>query len=192
MRKFGSEARKPAGHRLQPSYFLFSAPEGGEKTRLGGAPRREEQLIHRAGLSTDRDGTDDDLSRGFFHLPSLAPARPESHRSRGHHVRLDHLKLNSLTDQRPRKGWSRPRIVETRDTFLFHTTSTKNTYRSKNNKYLVTYVFWTVSPLPMERLGLVVYGLLQHISSQIIGVERGGQRQQPVYIGIVVNNFISF
>jgi hypothetical protein len=67
-RKSGSEAGEPAGHRLQPSYFLFSAPEGGEKTRLGGALRREEQQIPRAGLSTDRDGTDDDLSEGVFSL----------------------------------------------------------------------------------------------------------------------------
>jgi hypothetical protein len=44
----------------------------------------------------------------------------------------------------------------------------------------------------MERLGLVVYGLLQHISPKLIGVARGAQRQQPVYTGIVVNNFISF
>jgi hypothetical protein len=44
----------------------------------------------------------------------------------------------------------------------------------------------------MERLGLVVHGLLQLRSPKIIGVERGGQRKQPVYTGIVVNNFISF
>jgi hypothetical protein len=66
MRKSGSEAGEPAGHRLLPTYSLFSAPEGGEKTRLGGALRREKQLIPRAGLSTDRDGTDDDLSEGSF------------------------------------------------------------------------------------------------------------------------------
>jgi hypothetical protein len=85
MRKSGSEAGEPAIHRLQPSYFLFSAPEGGEKTRLGGALVRDEQLIPRAGLSTDRDGTDDDLSEGVFSpaFPPLAPARPESHKSRG-------------------------------------------------------------------------------------------------------------
>jgi hypothetical protein len=55
---------------------------------------------------------------------------------------------------------------------------------------MVTCMFWTVSLLPMERLGSVVYGLLQHMSPQITGVERGGgQRQHPVYTGIVVNNF---
>jgi hypothetical protein len=43
----------------------------------------------------------------------------------------------------------------------------------------------------MERLGLVVNGLLHLISPKIIGVERGAKRQQPVYTGIVVNNFIS-
>jgi hypothetical protein len=64
MRKSGTGAGEPPGHRLHPSYFLFSAPEGREKTRLGGAMRREEQLIPRAGLSTDRDWTDDDLSEG--------------------------------------------------------------------------------------------------------------------------------
>jgi hypothetical protein len=64
--KSGSEAEEPAGHRLQPSYFLFSTPEGGGKTRLGGALRREEHLLPRAGLSTDRDGTDDDMSEGGF------------------------------------------------------------------------------------------------------------------------------
>jgi hypothetical protein len=66
MRKSGSGAGEPAGHRLQPSYCLFSAPEGGEKTRLGGEQRREEQQISRAGLSTDRGGTDDDLCEGGF------------------------------------------------------------------------------------------------------------------------------
>jgi hypothetical protein len=70
MRISGTGAREPAGHRLQPTYFLFLVPEGGGKTRLGGEPRREEQLIPRAGMSTDRDGTDDDPSEGFFHLPS--------------------------------------------------------------------------------------------------------------------------
>jgi hypothetical protein len=50
------------------SYFLFTAPEGGGKTRLGGELRREEQLLPRAGFSTDRDGTDDDLSEGVFRM----------------------------------------------------------------------------------------------------------------------------
>jgi hypothetical protein len=72
MRKSCSEAGEPAGHRLQPSYSLLSAPEGREKTRLGGALRREEQLIPPAGLSTDRDGTDDDLSEGGF-SPAIPP-----------------------------------------------------------------------------------------------------------------------
>jgi hypothetical protein len=44
MRIYGTGAREPAGHRLQPSYFLLPTPEGGEKTRLGGELRREEQL----------------------------------------------------------------------------------------------------------------------------------------------------
>jgi hypothetical protein len=75
-------AREPAGHRMQPRYFLFQAPEGEEKTRLGSEPRREEQLLPRAGMSTDRDGTVDDQSEGFFTcLSTLAPGRPESHKS---------------------------------------------------------------------------------------------------------------
>jgi hypothetical protein len=69
MKISGTGAGEPAGHRLHPSYFFFSAPEGGEKTRLGGELRREEELLPRAGMSTDRDGTDDDLSEGVFHLP---------------------------------------------------------------------------------------------------------------------------
>jgi hypothetical protein len=67
---YGTGAGEPAGHRLQPSYFLFLAPEGGEKTRLGGELRRKEQLLPRAGMSTDRDGTNDGLSVGVFHLSS--------------------------------------------------------------------------------------------------------------------------
>jgi hypothetical protein len=84
MRKSGTEAREPVENRLQLSYLLFPTPEGGGKTRLGGEMRREEQLRPRAGKSTDRDGTDEDPSEGFFHMPfPLAPARPESHSTRG-------------------------------------------------------------------------------------------------------------
>jgi hypothetical protein len=84
MRTSGMGAGEPAGHRLQLSYILFPAPEGGGKTRLGGEVRREEQLLPREGMSTDRDGTDEDLSEGVFHMHfALAPARPESHGTRG-------------------------------------------------------------------------------------------------------------
>jgi hypothetical protein len=48
------------------SDFLFPTPEGGGKTWLGVEVRREEQLLYRAGMSTDRDGTDEDLSEGVF------------------------------------------------------------------------------------------------------------------------------
>jgi hypothetical protein len=34
-------------------------------------------------------------------------------------VRLDQLKLASLANPQPRRGWSMPRIVETSDTFNF-------------------------------------------------------------------------
>jgi hypothetical protein len=84
MRTSGTGAGEPTGHRLQLSYLLSPAPEGGGKTRLGGEVRREELLLPRAGKSTDRDGTDEDLSEGGFHMPiPLVPARPESHVTRG-------------------------------------------------------------------------------------------------------------
>jgi hypothetical protein len=84
MRQFGSGAGEPAGHRLQLSYLLVPSPEGGGKTWLGGEVRREEQLLPRAGKSTDRDGADEDMSEAFFHMPfPLAPARPESHGTQG-------------------------------------------------------------------------------------------------------------
>jgi hypothetical protein len=85
LRKSGTGAGEPAGHRMQLSYLLFPTLEGGGKTRLGGEVRREEYLLPRAGKSTDRDGTGEDLSEGVFHMPfPLAPARPESHGTRGH------------------------------------------------------------------------------------------------------------
>jgi hypothetical protein len=62
-------AGESAGHRLQLSYLLFPAPEGGGKTRLGGEVRREKQLLPWARKSKDRDGTDEDLSEGVFHMP---------------------------------------------------------------------------------------------------------------------------
>jgi hypothetical protein len=75
---------EPDGHFLQLSYFFSPTPEGGGKTWLGGELRREEQVLPRAGMSTDRDGTDDDLSEGYFTcLSPLAPERPESHMGRG-------------------------------------------------------------------------------------------------------------
>jgi hypothetical protein len=84
MRKSGTGAGEPAGHYFQLSYLLFPAPEGGGKTQLGGEVRREEQLLLRAGTTKDRDGTDEDLSEGVFHMPfPLAPARPESQGTRG-------------------------------------------------------------------------------------------------------------
>jgi hypothetical protein len=84
MRISGAGAGEPAGHYLQPSYFLFPTPKGGEKTRRGGELRREEQLLTRMGMCTDRDRTVDDLSEGVFTcLSPLAPGRPESHMSIG-------------------------------------------------------------------------------------------------------------
>jgi hypothetical protein len=68
MRKSGSEAGEPAGHRLQPSYFLFPAPADGEKAKLGGESRREDRLISRTGMCKDRVETVDDMSEGVFYL----------------------------------------------------------------------------------------------------------------------------
>jgi hypothetical protein len=84
MRISGTGVGEPAGHRLHPSCFFFSSLEGGGKTRLGGELRREDQLLPRAGMSTDRDGTDDDLSKGVFHMPFLpSSGTTGSHNSRG-------------------------------------------------------------------------------------------------------------
>jgi hypothetical protein len=70
MRKSGTGRGEPAGHRMRPSYYLFPTPEGGEKTRLGGELRREEQLLSRTGMCMDRVGTVVDLSEEFFRPPS--------------------------------------------------------------------------------------------------------------------------
>jgi hypothetical protein len=75
------------------------------------------------------------------------------------HVRLDEHKLTSLADQRPRRGWSKPRIVENSDTFYFILYAIKMHMESENDKYLFTCTFWKVSLLPMERSRLVVHGL---------------------------------
>jgi hypothetical protein len=64
----GAFAREQAGHRLQPSYSLFPAPEGGEKTRLCGELRREEQLLTREVHGSRHDRRRHE--RGVFHLLS--------------------------------------------------------------------------------------------------------------------------
>jgi hypothetical protein len=59
-------------------------PKEARSNGLGSELRREEQLLTQTGMYTDRDGTVDDVSEGAFHLNSpLAPARPESQKSRG-------------------------------------------------------------------------------------------------------------
>jgi hypothetical protein len=123
MRTSSTGAGELAGHRMQLSYFLFTSPEGGGKTRLGGELRREEQLLPQAGMSTDRDGTIDGLSEGVFTcLSPLAPARPESHRSRGQAG-----PPRPAQADRPRSSASPQRLeqaayreTKTSDTFLFH------------------------------------------------------------------------
>jgi hypothetical protein len=55
-----------------------------EKPKLGGEVRREERLSSRTRVCADRAGAYDDLSEGFFRLPSPpTPVRPESHKSLG-------------------------------------------------------------------------------------------------------------
>jgi hypothetical protein len=138
MRKSGTGAGEPAGHRLHLSYLLFPTPEGGGKTRLGGEVRREEQLLPRVGKSADRDGTDEDLSEGFFHMPfPLAPARPESHRTRGQ----ARLPRPAHVDIHPRSCWSRPRMVETSDTFFHIIVSQKIRIVKKFDNYRFTCMF---------------------------------------------------
>jgi hypothetical protein len=69
---------------------------------------------------------------GFF--TCLSPClRHDRSRTRAEvgHVRLDELKLNNRADQRPRNGWSMPRIVETSDILYFILFPKKNTYRSQ-------------------------------------------------------------
>jgi hypothetical protein len=126
---------------MHPSYVLFPTPEGG-KTRLGGKLQREEQLLTRTGMCTDRDGTVDDLSEGVFQLPfpPTSCTTGVAHEQRFRQVRLDQHNRTSLADQRPRRGLSRPRIVETSDTFYF-IQYPKNTYISESNKYIVTCMF---------------------------------------------------
>jgi hypothetical protein len=69
MRIYDTGARERPGYLMQPSPFLIPAPEGGEKTRLGGELRREEQLLTQTGTCMDRDGAVDDTSEGVFYLP---------------------------------------------------------------------------------------------------------------------------
>jgi hypothetical protein len=54
---------------MMPSYFLIQAPEGGAKTRLGGEPRRDEQVLSRTGMCMDPVETVDDLSEENFRMP---------------------------------------------------------------------------------------------------------------------------
>jgi hypothetical protein len=49
-------------------------------------------------------------------------------------------------------------------------------------------MFYTVSSLPIKRLGLVVHGLA-HVYESQFGIARGAQRQQLVNTGTVVHNF---
>jgi hypothetical protein len=101
MRTPGTRAREPPGHRLRPRYFFFSAPEGGENTRLGGELRREGELISRTGMCVDRGGNDNyGHGKGVFACPNSGTTGVPHERR---YVRLDKHKLNTLDDQRPRR-----------------------------------------------------------------------------------------
>jgi hypothetical protein len=112
MRISGTGAGEQAGHRLRTNYFPFPTPEVGEKTKLGGQLRREEQLLSRTGMCSDRDGTVDDLSEGGVRLASPPRSGTTGVAQEQRQVRLDEHKLTSPVDQRPHRGWSTPRIVE--------------------------------------------------------------------------------
>jgi hypothetical protein len=89
------------------------------------------------GMSTDRDGTVDDMSEGVFHMPfppssgkTGVTQEPKSGMSAS-------TNSSCIADQRPRSGWSKPRIVETSDTFFFSYCIQKtNTYRSPQKSYV--------------------------------------------------------
>jgi hypothetical protein len=84
------------------------------KPMLGGELRREDQRLSCTRVCVDRDGTVDDLIEGFIVcLSPLAPWRPEFH------VRRDPVQ-QAHADQRPRSGWSKPRIVEISGTLYLY------------------------------------------------------------------------
>jgi hypothetical protein len=116
----GKRASRTPSTAVQPSYFLFPAPAGGVKAKLGAELRREGRLISRTGMCKDRVGTVDELSeRGF--LPAFPPyLRHDRSRTRAQvrQVRLDQHQLTGLADELPRSGWRRPRIVEISDIFI--------------------------------------------------------------------------
>jgi hypothetical protein len=122
--------------------FLFLAPEVGEETRLGGELRREERVLSRTGMCMDRVGTVNDLSEGgFARLSSLAPAKGGvAHEQRLGLVRLDKHKVPNLDDQRPRRGWSMPHIVETSDTF-FHSACKMKCIYKYSHKIIKIHVY---------------------------------------------------
>jgi hypothetical protein len=84
----GKEKKFLRGAGLAPfapmEFLSFLAPERERKPTLGGELRREEHRLSRTRVCLDRVETVDDLCEGVFRLPPPpAPARPESHRSRG-------------------------------------------------------------------------------------------------------------
>jgi hypothetical protein len=72
-------------------------------------------------MCVDREGIVDDLSEGFFAClsPHLRHDRSRTRRVEVTQPRHDKHKLTSLGDQRPRRGWSMPCIVENSDISYF-------------------------------------------------------------------------
>jgi hypothetical protein len=145
MRTSGTGAGELAGHRLQLNYFLFPAPEGGGKTQLGGEVRREEQPLSRAGMSTDRDGTDEDLSVfwGVF-----SHAFPPSSGTTGAARYPRSCKFASTSSSWraslisiPATGGAR-RVSWRLAILSISYCIPKKVYRSKNNENLVTWRGW--------------------------------------------------
>jgi hypothetical protein len=56
-------------------------------------------------------------------------------------VQLGRYELTNLADQRPRRGRSRPRIVENSDTYFLLHTVCKKKVESENIKYMFTCMF---------------------------------------------------
>jgi hypothetical protein len=92
--------------------------------------------------------------------------------------------LRSLANQRPRRGWSMPHVVENSDILYFTPLAEKNTYRRKNvDVYGLDGIATAI-----EEVG--ISGSRSSPSLQVLGgIARRAQRKQPVSLGVVVNNF---
>jgi hypothetical protein len=111
--------------------------------------------------------------------------------------------LTSLADRQPRRGWSRSRIVETSDIFYFILYPKKRIdQKIINTRIRVCFIYhlYTIYIIYIPSIDGIVtaigeVGIRGSRSTSRLEVQqveyskRGGQRQQPVLTGIVVNNF---